>query len=187
MAQSRAGSTWDINNYGKYIHQFPPNTIKSIRQYERINKKICRQKMSIMFNEICVYISAYLNLIYLVLFTGEPLEIIPIYIPKTTTKNTHNVNIVRSSKFSATKQYFSTESHIGNIFLTALNKSQISALTYETHFLLQLWERHIENVVQVVHLSSAQIALMCWSRSFLFRRLTVLFNIVYHSNRFCPG
>ena len=37
------------------IHQsIPPNIIKSIRQYERINKKICRQKMSIMFNEICI-------------------------------------------------------------------------------------------------------------------------------------
>ena len=27
---------------------------ESIRQYERINKKICRQKISIMFNEICI-------------------------------------------------------------------------------------------------------------------------------------
>ena len=54
MAQSRAESTWDINNYGKYINQFPPNTRKSIRQYEKINKKICRQKMSIMFNKICI-------------------------------------------------------------------------------------------------------------------------------------
>ena len=54
MAQRRAESTWDINNHGKYINQFPPNTIKSMWQYERINKKICRQKMSIMFNEICI-------------------------------------------------------------------------------------------------------------------------------------
>ena len=36
------------------IHQFLPNIIKSIRQYERINKKICKQKMSIMFKEICI-------------------------------------------------------------------------------------------------------------------------------------
>ena len=54
MAQSRAESTWDIYNYGKYINQFAPNRIKSIRQYQRINKKICRHKMSIMFNEICI-------------------------------------------------------------------------------------------------------------------------------------
>ena len=54
MAQGQAESTWEINNYGKYINQFLPNTIKSIRQYERINKKICRQKMSIIFNEICI-------------------------------------------------------------------------------------------------------------------------------------
>ena len=54
MAQSRAENTSEINNYGKYINQFPPNTIKSIRQYERINKKICRQKMPIIFSEICI-------------------------------------------------------------------------------------------------------------------------------------
>ena len=57
MAQSRAESTWDIYNYRKYINQFPPNTIKAIRQYERIKKKICRQKMSIstkfVWNMIC--------------------------------------------------------------------------------------------------------------------------------------
>ena len=42
--------------YGQYINQFPLNTIKVIREFERIQKKICRHKMSIMFNEICVYI-----------------------------------------------------------------------------------------------------------------------------------
>ena len=50
MAQSRAESTRDI--YRKYINDFPPNMIKAIWQYERIQKKICRQKMSIMFHEI---------------------------------------------------------------------------------------------------------------------------------------
>ena len=54
MAQSRAESTWEINNYRKCINQFPPNTVKSIRQYERNKKKICWQKMSIIFNEICI-------------------------------------------------------------------------------------------------------------------------------------
>ena len=52
MAQSRAESTRDTYNYGQYINQFPPNTIKAIQEYEWIQKKICRQKMSIMFNEI---------------------------------------------------------------------------------------------------------------------------------------
>ena len=54
MAQSRSESTRDIYNHGKYINRFPPNTIKAIRQYNRINKKICWQKMSIMINEICI-------------------------------------------------------------------------------------------------------------------------------------
>ena len=56
MTQSRAESTRDTYNYGQYINQFPPNTIKVIREFERIQKKICRHKMSIMFNEIYIYI-----------------------------------------------------------------------------------------------------------------------------------
>ena len=54
MAQSQAESTRDTCNYRQYINQFPPNTIKPIREFERIQKKICRHKMSIMFNEICI-------------------------------------------------------------------------------------------------------------------------------------
>ena len=54
MAQSRAKSARDTYNYGQYIDQFQPNMIKAIRQYERIQKKICRYKMSIMLNQICI-------------------------------------------------------------------------------------------------------------------------------------
>ena len=36
------------------LFYFPPNTIKVIREFERIQKKICRHKVSIMFNEICI-------------------------------------------------------------------------------------------------------------------------------------
>ncbi len=50
----KSESNWEINNYGKCINQFPPNTMRSIRRYESINKKICRQKMSIISNEICI-------------------------------------------------------------------------------------------------------------------------------------
>ena len=49
-----AESTRDTYNYGQYLNQFPPNMIKVIREFERIQKKICRHKMSIMFNEICI-------------------------------------------------------------------------------------------------------------------------------------
>ena len=54
MAQSRAESTRDTYNYGQYLNQFPPNTIKVIREFERIQKKIYWHKMSIMFNEMCI-------------------------------------------------------------------------------------------------------------------------------------
>ena len=43
--QIQAESTWEVNNHGTYISQFPPNIIKSI--------------MSIMFNEICIYVYIY--------------------------------------------------------------------------------------------------------------------------------
>ena len=89
MAQSRAEGIWDIYNYGKYINQFQPNTIKAIRQYERINKKICRQKMSIMFNEICIneemlpkytYIYIYIYIIRYYLHTHIYIICINVYV-----------------------------------------------------------------------------------------------------------
>ena len=64
MAQSRAESTRETCNYGQYINQFPQNTIKVIWEFERIQKKICRHKMSIMFNEICIYIYVYIYQMY---------------------------------------------------------------------------------------------------------------------------
>ena len=47
-------------------------SLRSIRQFERINKKICRRKRSIMFNQICIheemlpiYIYIYIYISYL--------------------------------------------------------------------------------------------------------------------------
>ena len=71
MVQCWAESTRDKYNYGQYINQSPPNTIEVIREFERIQKKICRHKMSIMFNEICInkemlplYIYIYIYILY---------------------------------------------------------------------------------------------------------------------------
>ena len=44
MAQSWAERTWEITNYGRFINQFPPNIDRSIRQFERINKKCLDEK-----------------------------------------------------------------------------------------------------------------------------------------------
>ena len=44
MAQSWAESTSEITNYGRFINQFPLNIIRSIRQFERINKKYVDKK-----------------------------------------------------------------------------------------------------------------------------------------------
>ena len=81
MAQSQAESTRDTCNYGQYINQFPQNTIKVIREFERIQKKICRHKMSIMFNEICIneeMLPKY-TYIYIYIYT-EVNNFFPIYI-----------------------------------------------------------------------------------------------------------
>ena len=96
MAQSRAESTWEINNYGRYINQFPPNIIKSTRQYERNNKKyvdkkflLCSTKYVLMkkYCQYNIYIYIYIY-IYLSHKTAEKLRIktsqlnnVYIYIP----------------------------------------------------------------------------------------------------------
>ena len=61
MALSRTESTWEINNHGRFINQFPPNVLKSIRQYERINKKfidkkclLCSTKYIYIYICVCV-------------------------------------------------------------------------------------------------------------------------------------
>ena len=72
VAQSRAESTWDIYNYGKYINQFLPNTIKSIRQYERINKKICllcSTEYTCIYIYICVCVCVFQSAIVLSSFS----------------------------------------------------------------------------------------------------------------------
>ena len=44
MAKSQTESTWEITHNGRFINQFPPNMIRSIRQLERINKKYVDKK-----------------------------------------------------------------------------------------------------------------------------------------------
>ena len=52
LAQDRTESNWEPINHGKFINRFPPDAIKSMRWLERINTKICRQLMSILFNQM---------------------------------------------------------------------------------------------------------------------------------------
>ena len=60
MAQSWAESTWEITNYERFINQFPPNIVRSIRQFERINKKYV-DKNVYLFNQIYIYIYIYIR------------------------------------------------------------------------------------------------------------------------------
>ena len=59
MAQSWAESTWEITNYGRFIKQFPPNIIRSIRQFEKINKKYVGKKC-LLYSIKYIYIYIYI-------------------------------------------------------------------------------------------------------------------------------
>ena len=51
-----SGGNWLIN-YGRFINQFLQDNIKLIRWLERVNTKMCIQRMSIFSNQIylCIY------------------------------------------------------------------------------------------------------------------------------------
>ena len=64
MAYEMSKSVWD--NFGKFIHQFQPETKTLIRKLERILIKLYRQSVSLLFNQTCLYIYIY---IYIYIYT----------------------------------------------------------------------------------------------------------------------
>ena len=52
MAYDGSESAW--NNFGKFIHQFQPETKTLIRKLERILNKLYRQNLTLLFNETCL-------------------------------------------------------------------------------------------------------------------------------------
>ena len=54
VAQDRTESSKEPINYGSFINQFPLDTMKSMRRLERTYTKMCRKRVSISFNEICI-------------------------------------------------------------------------------------------------------------------------------------
>ena len=60
-AQDRTKSTREPINYERFIKQYPPDIRKLMRRLQRINKKLCRLRMFILFNQIyiCIYIYIY--------------------------------------------------------------------------------------------------------------------------------
>ena len=57
MSYERSESARD--NFGKFIHQFQPETKTLIRKLERILIKSYRQNVSLLFNQSCFYIYIY--------------------------------------------------------------------------------------------------------------------------------
>ena len=54
IAQDEFESTWESINYGRFINQFRLDIVTSIRQLDRIKRKICTKKTSILFNQMCL-------------------------------------------------------------------------------------------------------------------------------------
>ena len=52
IAYERSESAWD--NFGKFPHQFQPETNTLIRKLKRILIKLYRQNLSLLFNETCL-------------------------------------------------------------------------------------------------------------------------------------
>ena len=67
MAEDRPESTTIPVCYGSFLNQFLPDAIKSMRQLEKTYTKICRQKMSTLFNEI-IYIYIYIYIFEVVIY-----------------------------------------------------------------------------------------------------------------------
>ena len=58
MAYEGFESAWD--NFGKFIHQFQPETKTLLRKLERILNKLYKQNLSLLFNETRLYIYIYI-------------------------------------------------------------------------------------------------------------------------------
>ena len=79
MAYKESESAWD--NFGKFIHQFQPETKTLIRKLERILIKLYRENVSLQFNQTClnerllpnytyfkIYIYIYIYIYYLCMY-----------------------------------------------------------------------------------------------------------------------
>ena len=60
MARDQAESSKEPINHRKFINWFLLDIIKLIWQLKKINTKICRQSISISFNQICVCVYIYI-------------------------------------------------------------------------------------------------------------------------------
>ena len=61
MAQSRVESTCEINNYGRYIDQFPPNIIKPIRHMKGSTKNMLTENVYYIKRNMYIYIYIYMG------------------------------------------------------------------------------------------------------------------------------
>ena len=66
MAYERSESTQD--NFGKFLHQFQPETKTLIRKLERILIKLYRQNMALLFNQTCLNERLLPNYIYIYIY-----------------------------------------------------------------------------------------------------------------------
>ena len=71
------GSESARNNFGKFIHQFQPETKRLIRKLERILIKLYRQNVCLLFNETCLnerLLPIYIYILFINLYLREALR-----------------------------------------------------------------------------------------------------------------
>ena len=66
--EDQAESTRELIYHRRFINQFPPDIIKSMNPLKRINTKMCRQRISALFNYIYIYIYIYIILFLVAMF-----------------------------------------------------------------------------------------------------------------------
>ena len=69
LMMANEGSESALDNFGKFISQFQPETKTLIRKPERILDKLYRQNLSSLFNERYIYVYIYVY-IYLYKLTN---------------------------------------------------------------------------------------------------------------------
>ena len=83
IAQDHSESTREPIIYRRFINQFPLDTIKWMQRLERMNTKMCRQRISILFNQIyihtCTQCLALINLQGLICHKTQTINI---FLPK---------------------------------------------------------------------------------------------------------
>ena len=108
MAYEGSESAWDT--FGKFIHQFQPETKTLIRKLKRILNKLYRQNLSLLFNETCLNEQLLPNYtLYIYIFTNLLSTSIHGYQKKEKAHQEQEIKISRITARAKKKKYHRTK------------------------------------------------------------------------------